>query len=72
MARLETLEPMAFARLKRWMGSLKNRDALKRRRDVSQAEVVEETIKQTRSDSSTTTAHGRCPTRSMFTQLFDP
>jgi hypothetical protein len=43
---METLEPMAFARFKRWMGSLKDRDALKRRRDVSQAEVVEEMVRE--------------------------
>jgi hypothetical protein len=46
MARMETLEPMAFVRFKRWMGSLKDRDTLKRRRDISQAEVVEEMVRE--------------------------
>lgn len=41
MARMNTLEPKTFVRFKRWMGSLDDRDPLKRRRDISQADVVE-------------------------------
>lgn len=44
MARMHTLHPAAFARFKRWLGGLTDRDPLKRRRDVLQAEVVEHLV----------------------------
>lgn len=41
MARLTTIQPAAFAEFKRWMAQQPDRDPLKRRRDVLQAEAVE-------------------------------
>ncbi len=41
MARMNTLDPIAFARFKRWMSELQDRDPLKRRRDALQAQLVE-------------------------------
>lgn len=41
MARMNTLEPLAFAQFKRWMSGLADRDPLKKRRDALQASVVE-------------------------------
>jgi hypothetical protein len=41
MARMNTLEPLAFARFKKWMSELPERDPLKCRRDARQAELVE-------------------------------
>lgn len=46
MARMTTLEPMAFVRFKRWMSTLPQRDPLKRRRDALQAEAVEEVVQE--------------------------
>lgn len=44
MARMNTLHPLAFVHFKRWMGEQPDRDALKRRRDLLQADVVEELV----------------------------
>lgn len=41
MARMTTVSPIAFAALKRWMAAQENREGLKRRRDLLQAEQVE-------------------------------
>lgn len=41
MARLTTIHPATFAEFKRWMAQQPDRDSLKRRRDVLQAEAVE-------------------------------
>jgi hypothetical protein len=46
MARMNTLDPMAFVRFKRWMSALPERDPLKRRRDALQADVVEELVRE--------------------------
>jgi len=46
MARMTTLEPMAFVRFKRWMSTLPQRDPLKRRRDALPAEAVEEVVQE--------------------------
>lgn len=46
MARMTTLEPMAFVRFKRWMSTLPQRDPLKRRRDALQAKAVEEVVQE--------------------------
>jgi hypothetical protein len=45
MARMSTLAPMAFARFKQWMGALPDRDPLKKRRDLLQAQAVEAVTK---------------------------
>ena len=45
MARMNTLHPLDFAEFKRWMGEQPDREALKRRRDVLQADVVEELVR---------------------------
>jgi hypothetical protein len=44
MARMNTLHPLAFARFKRWMSELANRDAKKKARDLLQAQIVEEIV----------------------------
>lgn len=44
MARMNTIHPLAFARFKRWMSALPNRDAKKRERDLLQARIVEEIV----------------------------
>lgn len=46
MARMNTLEPMAFVRFKQWMSTLSDRDPLKRRRDALQAKAVEEVLQE--------------------------
>lgn len=46
MARMNTLEPMAFVRFKQWMSTLSQRDALKRRRDALQAKAVEDVVRE--------------------------
>lgn len=46
MARMNTLEPMAFVRFKKWMSALPQRDPLKRRRDALQAAAVEEVVRE--------------------------
>lgn len=44
MARMNTIDPMAFIRFKQWMSTLPDRDALKRRRDALQAKAVEDVL----------------------------
>lgn len=46
MARMNTLEPMAFVRFKRWMSGISQRDPAKRRRDALQAQKVEEVVRE--------------------------
>jgi hypothetical protein len=46
MARMNTLHPLAFAKFKRWMSELPNREPPKRGRDALQAQVVEEVVKR--------------------------
>ena len=41
MARMNTVHPATFVALKRWMAKQANREALKRRRDVLQADAVQ-------------------------------
>ena len=42
MARMNTVHPATFAAFKRWMANQSDREALKRRRDVLQADAVQE------------------------------
>jgi hypothetical protein len=44
MARMTTISPPVFAKLKRWLADQSDRDPLKRKRDILQAELVEELI----------------------------
>ena len=44
MARMTTLSPVVFAKVKRWMADRDDRAPLKRKRDVLQAELVEEMV----------------------------
>lgn len=44
MARMNTVSPVAFAKLKRWMAGQANRDPQKRGRDELQAELVEQMV----------------------------
>jgi len=46
MARMNTISPAAFAKFKRWLAVQPDRDAQKRRRDILQAELVEELIRE--------------------------
>ncbi len=46
MARMNTLDPMAFCSFKRWMSTLPEREGLKRRRDALQADAVEEVVRE--------------------------
>ncbi len=46
MARMNTLHPMNFVEIKKWMSDRPDRDPLKRRRDALQALVVEEVVRQ--------------------------
>lgn len=46
MARMDTLEPMAFVRFKQWMSTLSQRDPLKRRRDALQAQAVDAVVRE--------------------------
>lgn len=41
MARMNTVHPVTFVAFKRWMGNQADREALKRRRDVLQADTVQ-------------------------------
>ena len=40
MARMQTIDPRAFVRVKRWLSEQSARDPLKRRKDVLQADIV--------------------------------
>lgn len=44
MARMNTIAPVAFAKIKRWIARQDDRDPLKRDRDVLQAELVDEMV----------------------------
>lgn len=44
MARMNTVHPATFVALKRWMANQPDREALKRRRDVLQADAVQELL----------------------------
>lgn len=44
MARMNTISPVTFVRFKRWMAEQPDRDAMKRQRDILQANMVEELI----------------------------
>lgn len=46
MARMNTLHPMNFIGLKKWLSVREDRDPLKRRRDALQARVVEQVLEQ--------------------------
>lgn len=46
MARMNTVHPATFAAFKRWMAAQPDRDALKRRRDLLQADVAQELLEQ--------------------------
>lgn len=46
MARMNTISPKAFVDFKRWMGGLHNRDPLKKSRDILQADLVEELVRE--------------------------
>ncbi|KWT82717.1 MULTISPECIES: GSU2403 family nucleotidyltransferase fold protein [unclassified Variovorax] len=42
---MNTVDPRAFVRVKRWLAARKDRDPLKRRKDRLQADVVDSLIK---------------------------
>lgn len=44
MARINTISPVVFAKFKKWMAGQENREYLKRQRDITQAELVEEAV----------------------------
>jgi hypothetical protein len=44
MARMNTISPVAFVRFKRWLAEQLDRDPMKRKRDILQANMVEELI----------------------------
>jgi len=46
MARMNTISPIVFSDFKRWMASQQDRDAQKRRRDMLQADVVDELARE--------------------------
>lgn len=46
MARMNTVSPAMYAKFKRWMSAQTDRDALKRSRDLFQAEIVEALISE--------------------------
>jgi hypothetical protein len=46
MARMNTVAPDVFVKTKRWIATLDNRNALKRRRDLLQADLVDEIIRE--------------------------
>lgn len=46
MARMNTIHPLYFAAVKRWLAELPERDPLKRQRDLLQAELVEELVEE--------------------------
>jgi hypothetical protein len=46
MARMNTVHPATFVAFKRWMANQPDREALKRRRDVLQADAVQELLDQ--------------------------
>ncbi|MDO9081164.1 MAG: GSU2403 family nucleotidyltransferase fold protein [Desulfuromonadales bacterium] len=46
MARMNTISPVAFVKFKRWMAEQPDRDTMKRRRDLLQADLVEELVEE--------------------------
>ena len=46
MARMNTVHPATFIAFKRWMAEQADRDPLKRRRDVLQADAAQELLAQ--------------------------
>ena len=46
MARMNTMHPLVFARFKRWMSDLPNRDSKKKERDLLQARIVEQMVEE--------------------------
>ena len=46
MARMHTVHPATLVAFKRWMAAQPDRDALKRRRDVLQADAVQVLLEQ--------------------------
>jgi len=46
MARMHTIAPQAFAKFKHWMADQADREVLKRKRDILQAELVEELVRE--------------------------
>jgi hypothetical protein len=46
MARMNTVDPRAFVRVKRWLAARKDRDPLKRRKDRLQADVVDSLVEK--------------------------
>lgn len=46
MARMDTIPPRYFAPVKLWLAELPERDPLKRQRDLSQAELMEELVEE--------------------------
>jgi hypothetical protein len=46
MARMETIHPAIFIKFKRWMSEQPERDPLKRRRDMLQADLVNELVER--------------------------
>ncbi|MDR6215704.1 GSU2403 family nucleotidyltransferase fold protein [Paracidovorax wautersii] len=44
MARMNTVDPATFVQFKRWMATQRDRDPLKRRRDVLQADAVQQLL----------------------------
>jgi len=43
---MRTIDPAIFVRFKRWLAVQKDRDAVKRGRDASQAEIVQDLLEQ--------------------------
>jgi hypothetical protein len=46
MARMNTVSPHMFVKVKRWLAEQENRDQLKKRRDILQANIVEQLIEE--------------------------
>jgi hypothetical protein len=46
MARMKTISPLVFSEFKRWMSTQSDREPHKRRRDILQADVVEELVSE--------------------------
>jgi len=46
MARMNTVHPATFAKFKRWMSAQSGREAIKRKRDLLQANIVEEMLQK--------------------------
>jgi len=46
MARMNTISPAVFIEFKRWLSEQKDRDPLKRTRDLRQSEVVEQIVQE--------------------------